>query len=487
MEQMNCEYCDATFKTKSSLIYHQKTAKYCVKLRPEYVPEKYECELCNKTFILKDSYTKHQVSCGNSEVLKRLRREINDKNAQIMKLETLLETKEMIINNQKEQIENMINMTKILNQRPIEECRYPIENRENRETKENTENNEGENEQPNIFQCLKNAQITPEITLDQNNLLQIASEMIEASEVRTTLDFVKSFMFALDSKEQFPLNIEILVERGVFDTKGNAKRTLLKYFVKDTDYKISKQNTRKFMSETENENKDEIKVASPAFLGRKAGAKQILNNTESNEYTNVSERKARSDGMPFGGAGGNKETIMLTTECFKSLSQTAMNEVGRQTRLYYQDMEKILKKYIVVEYNNRINYQNSEIKRINRNHNVLLKRRTYYQFNEGPCMYLLSFDGKHKFGFSENINKVLPGERRMAPSLRVEYIVYSPMAYRLEQNMLLKHSSDLETLNHEIVVNLTTEKLIESTRKIIDALNLEHQEENNVSEYNNSE
>jgi hypothetical protein len=78
--------------------------------------------------------------------------------------------------------------------------------------------------------------------------------------------------------------------------------------------------------------------------------------------------------------GHNSETIMLTTECFKSLSQTAMNEVGRQTRLYYQNMEKILKKYIVIEYNNRLNYQNSEIKRINRNHNAILKKRTYFQF-----------------------------------------------------------------------------------------------------------
>jgi hypothetical protein len=182
--------------------------------------------------------------------------------------------------------------------------------------------------------------------------------------------------------------------------------------------------------------------------------------------------------------GHNSETIMLTTECFKSLSQTAMNEVGRQTRLYYQDMEKILKKYIVIEYNNRLNYQNSEIKRINRNHNAILKKRTYFQFKTGPCMYLLSYSGKHKFGFSDDMNKVLPGERRMEPSLRVEYLVYSPMAYRLEQNMLLRHTANLETPNHEIVLGLSTETLIGSAREMIGVLNLEHQEEDKVSEYN---
>jgi hypothetical protein len=457
MEEIKCEYCDSSFRTRSSLTYHQKTARYCVILRPDYEPKKYTCNSCDKVFILKDSMNRHRLLCGASEKTNEQQNEIANKDAQIARLQILIETKDEIIKNQKGQIENMMDILNMLKQK----------------IREDDEFSEGNSGYCYVAQSTENIQ--SEIMIDKNSIMQIASEMICDGEANTTLDFVNTFMFALDSKEQFPLDIELLVDRRVFKTGGNARRILSAHFIKDVDYKIVRQNRPIFTSIVcvdKDQNDDFV-----FQVEDEEDCTQTLNITTDNKIVQNEFTCQRYE---------QEEIIKLTPECFKSLSQAAMNEAGRQTRLCYQDMEKIYKKYISIEQNKRFNNQNSEIKRMNRNHNAILKRRTYFQFKTGPCMYLLSFSGKHKFGFSDDMNKVLPSERRMAPSLRVEYLVYSPMARRLEQNMLLKHTLNLETPNHEIVINFTTEKLIESTRNMIEALNLEHQEENNISEYNYS-
>jgi hypothetical protein len=119
MEEIKCEYCDSGFKTRSSLTYHQKTARYCIKLRPGFEVKEFECELCNKTFILKDAYNRHQISCGNSDAEKKMRKENNDKDAQISRLQILVETKEETINELKKQIEILQNKMENLALRAI--------------------------------------------------------------------------------------------------------------------------------------------------------------------------------------------------------------------------------------------------------------------------------------------------------------------------------------------------------------------------------
>jgi hypothetical protein len=560
---MTCEFCNKTFSTKSNLVKHQTKTKKCLKMQNKEPEIIHACAYCKKEFFSKDNYNSHMVRHAldplfQSEERNRIQKEKHDNEIEVLKLECETRISEIEgkaktecdmchqkIKFQEERHYNEIETLKVKYENKILEIerennimKVKYENKileiEREHFSRNAETKSEEQNPTSIVHCLKSVE-NAEVAIDQNNLLQIAAEMISAGEVNTTLEFVSSFMFALDSKEKFPINIELLVERRVFDQKAHAKRLLVKYFTKDVDYQISKQNNRshEFVSETENGKQDEYKaevaalqcrragkmqiqqdeiisesksenrgdliIGVPALLDMKAGKthkdkiisesksenRNVLNDgVPSVPFVSSVPPKVRNDGRGLGGAGGNKETIMLTTECFKSLSQTAMNEVGRQTRLYYQDMEKILKKYILVEYNNRINYQNSELKRISRNHNAILKKRTYFQFKTGPCMYLLSFLGKHKFGFSDNMNKVLPSERRMEPTLRVEFLVYSPDAYRLEQTMLLKYAKNLETPNHEIVLHLDTKTLIYNIRRIIDVLNLEHQEEDKVSEYN---
>ena len=105
-------------------------------------------------------------------------------------------------------------------------------------------------------------------------------------------------MFTFDSKEPFPINIEVLIEMKVYDRKDNCKTKLNKNFILDTDFKVQK--------------------ATPELSG-------------------VAKK---------GGSGLLKENIMLTVDCFKSMCMLANSETGKQVKNYYLDLEKIFKEYI---------------------------------------------------------------------------------------------------------------------------------------------
>ena len=66
---MQCQYCNNTFASKSNLVYHQKTAKYCLKIRNcSTKKSKFKCQFCDKMFNVKSTYSKHHYSCSNSSI-----------------------------------------------------------------------------------------------------------------------------------------------------------------------------------------------------------------------------------------------------------------------------------------------------------------------------------------------------------------------------------------------------------------------------------
>jgi hypothetical protein len=64
-----CEFCNKEFLNKSNLSFHQKTAKFCLKIQQEKTnilispKEEYKCDFCNKLFNIKSSLTKHSLTC----------------------------------------------------------------------------------------------------------------------------------------------------------------------------------------------------------------------------------------------------------------------------------------------------------------------------------------------------------------------------------------------------------------------------------------
>ena len=177
---------------------------------------------------------------------------------------------------------------------------------------------------------------------DSSKLIALTQEMITSGEIKTTLDFAKKFMFCFDSDKKFPINIDLLVEMKVYDEKGHTKKKLKKHFLEQVDFIIEKVACK----------------ISQANLQNSHG-------------------------------GQNKEHIFLTVDCFKSLCLLANSEMGKQTKRYYLDLEKVFKKYIVLEFEEKQLQMKQENAKLLQLHNSSLMRHSYFKFDKGPSFYIL--------------------------------------------------------------------------------------------------
>ena len=57
-----CNFCEKTFSTKTNLVQHQKTAKYCL-VKQNISSNKFNCDECLKYFSNKSSMIRHKQSC----------------------------------------------------------------------------------------------------------------------------------------------------------------------------------------------------------------------------------------------------------------------------------------------------------------------------------------------------------------------------------------------------------------------------------------
>lgn len=77
---MECTFCTKQLKTKHSLLHHQKTANYCLKIQGKFEENKqFICENCNSSFTLKSTLHKHINNCKNNTVfVKKLHNRIKE-------------------------------------------------------------------------------------------------------------------------------------------------------------------------------------------------------------------------------------------------------------------------------------------------------------------------------------------------------------------------------------------------------------------------
>ena len=94
-----CEFCKTSFITNYNLLYHQKTAKYCLSMRGNQKIYSFECSNCGKKMTEKRQLKKHEAKCESS---------IQDQNRD-------LETNEIFL---KETIKNLEN--KLIESKTIE-------------------------------------------------------------------------------------------------------------------------------------------------------------------------------------------------------------------------------------------------------------------------------------------------------------------------------------------------------------------------------
>ena len=90
---MNCDFCKKTFSSKSNLLNHKKTAKYCLKMQEDREEKEennkklsYECIYCKKVLTQQKSLDIHIISCKekkkkidleNISLIKNLEKEIS--------------------------------------------------------------------------------------------------------------------------------------------------------------------------------------------------------------------------------------------------------------------------------------------------------------------------------------------------------------------------------------------------------------------------
>lgn len=111
-ENIECEYCNKQFATKSSLNVHKKTAKYCIEKQGIHIDDtnnKFICEYCDKNLVTKHRLTEHMHNCKLREQYEyenKLKeqeiihsQEIEDKNVIIIeKDEYILKLEKIILN-----------------------------------------------------------------------------------------------------------------------------------------------------------------------------------------------------------------------------------------------------------------------------------------------------------------------------------------------------------------------------------------------------
>jgi hypothetical protein len=177
--------------------------------------------------------------------------------------------------------------------------------------------------------------------------------------------------------------------------------------------------------------------------------------------------------------GELKENIMSTTDCFKSLCMLALSESGKKFQRYYLDLEKIFKRYIILEFqqkDEKLLLKDEEIQqertKKDQANQIALKFQTLYNTNtqkhhfwkfliKGACFYIIisgidAADGimRIKIGVAgckskgtkctncdfqkdskktESIDKRLGDHRTLWPQLKVKYLVYTTDAELLEK------------------------------------------------------
>jgi hypothetical protein len=103
MERIKCEYCDKELSSKYNLKLHQEKAKYCLKIQGKNINE-LKCEYCNASFTRKSVYDNHTFTCKikknrtQEELVITLKKEIVKLKEDIIKKDKKIENIEVQLN-----------------------------------------------------------------------------------------------------------------------------------------------------------------------------------------------------------------------------------------------------------------------------------------------------------------------------------------------------------------------------------------------------
>jgi hypothetical protein len=182
--------------------------------------------------------------------------------------------------------------------------------------------------------------------------------------------------------EKFPININLLIEMKVYNRKDNAKSKLIKHFILDIDYIIKKSTP------------DKLQVKNPKAMQ----------------------------------AGKNKENIMLTVDCFKSL---CLSSNSRQFIL--NDVKQTLKNDYNIILDTKIRFIPIETETITYIMKVFNNEKMKTQYCVGIYridlyfkIYKLSIECNENDHIFYNQEKEIKRKKYIENKLECSFITYNP-------------------------------------------------------------
>ena len=106
---MDCKYCNNQFIAKTSLIHHQKTAKYCLELQGQKL-KLYVCESCNKDVSTKHRLLTHYQSCDKYKenmISNKYKKDVENLVLQLEEKDKIIEKQEKQIKELQDKLENI--------------------------------------------------------------------------------------------------------------------------------------------------------------------------------------------------------------------------------------------------------------------------------------------------------------------------------------------------------------------------------------------
>jgi hypothetical protein len=306
--------------------------------------------------------------------------------------------------------------------------------------------------------------------------------------------FVASFYCYLkyDSKKDFIINFEDVWKWCGFTRQNNAKRILESSFTRDIDYKVksfapigAKINDPENKGEnfaapigaakTDPENKGETAAAAIAAAG--------IDLTNHSEFDKKDTFEIRRSGKNKETRGGhNKETILLTVNCFKKFCMKADTKKADQIHDYYIKLEELLQETLqeqsdelqlqlqkkeieTKEHQKQLEQKSNQLREEQKNNNKLKtilsytqgRYSHYHKFEEKQAVYIVQdtnntlFGSRYKIGKTDDMNERLASYRTSMPAVKVKLLFYTEHADLFERVLKRKYADNFEFNSHEWV------------------------------------
>jgi len=244
-------------------------------------------------------------------------------------------------------------------------------------------------EQLNIVELIEKNPITKLSSVYNNKLLNKIKDNFTCFEQQL---FVSSFYCYLnyDKTSDFIIDLDHIWKWLGFQQKINAKMLLEKYFKLDIDYKNLAFVTTKATLNNDN-------LVFPL-------EKSVLNN-----------KKPLKDKHDEKWGGHNKQTILLTIKCFKSLCLKSQTKKANEIHEYYMKMEDILQEIVEEETNElkiQLEQKNNLLQSSKKEKQKAVEQTLINQFPiNTECIYFGTIDNTNennemliKFGHTNNLN-----------------------------------------------------------------------------------